>query len=244
MASVSSAARERRPGFSGLRARCTAQATAGRLTSWHSDWWRGSIRPPPRRLPARWSAASLTVASLRPRMLAASATVTARLRAKQTAARAGASSSGVWSATSSGTGKGIGGSGSVSAWAAASAWVSSASASATASVRAGSGQLVASASGLTASSPGVIGWPPDCSSASRDGVPSVNQAHRDVPEGLVLGDPGGAGLEQLEQGEEGGDRLQTGTDAVEELVELEAAAAAQDVAQAGELLLDGEERGV
>src|SRR5450631_70069 len=103
IASVSSAGRLNRVGRSGCRARCTAQAVSGRVTSCSSEPCRWSIRPRPRSWLASASAAAATAADVRPMMLPTSASVTGRFREKHTASSAVARSSGSASATPSGT---------------------------------------------------------------------------------------------------------------------------------------------
>src|SRR6202051_4751377 len=101
IASVSSAGRLNRVGRSGCRARCTAHAVSGRVTSCSSDPWRWSITPRLRSWLASASAAAAP--AVRPRMLPTSASVTGRFREKHTASSTVARSSGSASATPSGT---------------------------------------------------------------------------------------------------------------------------------------------
>src|SRR5579884_726690 len=188
MASVSIAGRLSREGRSGLSARCTAQATSGRVTSWSSSPCRCSIRPWPRRLSASTLAARATAPGDTPRISAASAVVSPRLSAKQSASSGSARSS-------------------------------------------------ASASGV----PGGTTARPK-TSISTSSSSATGPGHRDGPERLLLLHGCLAALQQLEQTEEAGHRLEPAGDTGEEVVE-EHPAASQPAAQLGHLVLHRERDG-
>src|ERR1039458_3211392 len=220
MARVSSAGRLSRAGRSGLRARWTAHAVSGRVTSCTWSRWRWSIRPRPRSCPASASAALSMRWEGCPSITESSLTVTGRLSTKQTDSRARARSSGSLPATQSGTrGRPI----------SSSSRVKPSSPSSSPS----RGRL-ASASAGSRSSPG--GPSPGTALSVRS---SVTGPHPDGTEGLGLVDHRQAALQQLEQGEEAGDRLQPGGDLGEDRLELHRPAA-QQLDKPCHLLLDRE----
>src|ERR1019366_5398669 len=247
MARVSSAGRLSRAGRSGLRARWTAHAVSGRVTSCTWSRWRWSIRPRPRSCPASASAALSMRWEGCPSIPESSLTVTGRLSTKQTDSRARARSSGSLPATQSGTrGRPISSSSRVKP----SSPSSSPSRGRLASASAGSrpSSTVSMSSSAESSSPST--GSSSCSGSSVGGVgaspgtepnvrSSVTRPHPDGTEGLGLVDHRQAALQQLEQGEEAGDRLQPGGHLGKDRLELHRSAA-EELEKPCDLLLDRE----